>query len=117
MPILNFALNKLPIPPVSGPERVYVTDLETGFTYFGAVVSCKKVRSKIKVSLLDVQVFEYSSGQPLFTLPKINISRPADKIYTEESDRSYGQVLKLNLEAHGARRFIFNLLGLGNKAG
>ena len=65
-------------------RKIYLTDLERNFTFAGIVESFEEKKGKINVSLLDVQVYEYSSSNPLYYLPMINFSRPKDKLYIED---------------------------------
>jgi hypothetical protein len=67
------------------PQRkIYLTDKERNLTFAGTVESFEELKGKIRVSLLDVQVYDYRSSHPLYYLPRISISRPKDKLYTEE---------------------------------
>jgi hypothetical protein len=65
-------------------RKIYLTDEERNLTFAGIVESFEELKGKIKVSLLNVQVYEYSSSNPLYDLPRISFSRPKDKLYTEE---------------------------------
>jgi hypothetical protein len=66
------------------PQKIYLTDKERNLTFAGTVESFVELKGKIKVSLLDVQVYDYCSSHPLYHLPRISISRPKDKLYREE---------------------------------
>jgi hypothetical protein len=66
------------------PQKIYLTDKERNLTFAGTIESFVELKGKIKVSLLDVQVYEYCSSNPLYYLPRISISRPKDKLYREE---------------------------------
>jgi hypothetical protein len=65
-------------------KKIYLTDMERNLTFAGTVESFEELKGKIKVLLLDVQVYEYSSSNPLYYLPRISISRPMDKLYKED---------------------------------
>jgi hypothetical protein len=65
-------------------KKIYLTDKERNLTFAGTVESFEELKGKIRVLLLDVQVYEYSSSNPLYYLPRICISRPKDKLYQEE---------------------------------
>ena len=65
-------------------KKIYLTDMERNLTFAGTVESFEELKGKIRVSLLDVQVYDYFSSTPLYYLPRISISRPADKLYHEE---------------------------------
>jgi hypothetical protein len=83
---LNLSLSSPDRPFVSElPQRkIYLTDKERNLTFAGTIGSFEELKGKIKVLLLDVQVYEYSSSNPLYYLPRISISRPKDKLYREE---------------------------------
>ena len=67
------------------PQRkIYLTDKEHNLTFAGTVESFEELKGKIRVSLLDVQVYDYCSSHPLYYLPRISISRPKDKLHEEE---------------------------------
>ncbi len=67
------------------PQRkIYLTDKERNLTFAGTVGSFEELKGKIRVLLFDVQVYEYSSSNPLYYLPEISISRPKDKLYQED---------------------------------
>jgi hypothetical protein len=65
-------------------KKIYLTDKEWNLTFAGTVGSFKELKGEIRILLLDVQVYEYSSSNPLYYLPRISISRPKDKLYKEE---------------------------------
>ena len=73
--------------PVAGhvnQKKVYVTDMDRDVTFAGTVKSLVNKNGTMTVSLVNVQVYEYSTSNPLFELPKISFSRPADKLFVEE---------------------------------
>ena len=82
----NLSLLSLDSSFMSGPPqgKVYLTDKERNLTFAGTVGSFEELKEKIKVLLLDVQVYEYSSSSPLYHLPRISISRPKGKLHKEE---------------------------------
>jgi hypothetical protein len=82
----NLSLSSLGSSFVSGPPqgKIYLTDKERNLTFAGTVESFEELKGKIRVSLLDVQVYDYCSSNPLYYLPRISISRPKDKLYKEE---------------------------------
>jgi hypothetical protein len=83
---LNLSLSSPDSPLVSElPQRkIYLTDMERNLTFAGTVGSFEELKGEIRILLLDVQVYEYSSSYPLYYLPEISISRPKDKLYKEE---------------------------------
>jgi len=67
------------------PERkIYLTDLERNLTFDGTLESIEEFKGKIIASLVNVEVYEYSSLNPLLHLSKIHFSRPKNKISIEE---------------------------------
>jgi hypothetical protein len=69
-------------------REIYLTDLERNLTFSGIVESLCELKENIKVSLLDVTVYEYSSSNPLYKLPKISFSRPKNQLHKEELNNS-----------------------------
>ncbi|MGF7081459.1 hypothetical protein [Mucilaginibacter sp. UYCu711] len=71
---------------VAGPavRRISLTELDRDMSYTGTVESIRETNGKIEVSLLNVEVFEYSSSMPLYNVSKIKISRPEEAIFLEE---------------------------------
>jgi len=65
-------------------RNVYLTDLERDLTFAGTIESYEEIKGTIKVSLRNVQVFDYSSSTPLYYLPAISLSRPKNLIYIED---------------------------------
>lgn len=68
---------------------IYLTDLEQDLTYFGLVEHISEKRSDIKVSLVNVTVYEYSSSNYLYEAPAISLLRPKKAIFIEEAGNSF----------------------------
>ena len=65
-------------------RKIYLTDQERTLTFAGIVELFEELKGKVSVTLLDVQVYEYSTSIPLYDLPEISFTRPKNAIYTEE---------------------------------
>ena len=84
MPNLFFSSNTNSLMSANHERKIYLTDRERNLTFAGIVESFVEFNGKIKVSLLNVQVYKYSSSIPLYNLPSISLSRPKNKLYAEE---------------------------------
>lgn len=65
-------------------RRVSVTELDRDMSYTGSIESMREAGGKIEISLVNVEVFEYSSAMPLYSVSKIKISRPEKAIFIED---------------------------------
>lgn len=65
-------------------RRVSVTELDRDMTYTGSIESIREGNGKIDISLVNVEVFEYSSATPLYSVSKMKISRPEEAIFIED---------------------------------
>lgn len=83
-PKLFFSSNTNSLMSETYQKKIYLTDRERNLTFAGIVESFVEFKGKIKVSLLNVQVYKYSSSIPLYDLPSISFSRPKNKLYAEE---------------------------------
>jgi hypothetical protein len=66
------------------PRRVSVTELDRDLTYTGVVDSINELDGQTEVSLINVEVFEYSSAFPLYNVSNIRLSRPTNALFIEE---------------------------------
>lgn len=67
-------------------RKLYITDLKIGLTFFGEVESSLNLRDTISVTLINVNVYEYSSSNYLYSLPEISLAGPVSRFHIEEAD-------------------------------
>ena len=65
-------------------KRVSLTELDRDMSYTGSIESIREANGKIEVCLINVEVFEYSSATPLYSVSKIKISRPEEAVFIED---------------------------------
>lgn len=64
-------------------NKTFITDLELGLTYAGTMQSYEVINDKVKVTLIDVLVYDYYSSHPLYNLNNININKSKKLLYQE----------------------------------
>jgi hypothetical protein len=68
---------------VFSQKKIYLTDLEHNLVYAGILEFYKETSEEITATLADIQVYEYSSSNPLYSLSKATIKRPKCHIHIE----------------------------------
>jgi len=64
-------------------NKTFITDLELGLTYAGILQSYEVINDKVKVTLIDVLVYDYYSSHPLYNLNNIKINKSQSLLYRE----------------------------------
>jgi hypothetical protein len=66
-------------------RKLYITDLKLGLTFFGEVQSLLNLKNTISVTLINVNVYEYSSSNYLYSIPEISLAGPPARFHFEEA--------------------------------
>lgn len=64
-------------------QKIYLTDFEQNLTFAGFFKSYKEVNNKVIATLQDIDVYDYASSTPLFSLEEITLKKSKCKIYIE----------------------------------
>lgn len=76
-------------------KKMSVTELDRDLSYVGLVDSFEDSKGKTVISLINVEVFEYSSATPLYNVSNFKIERPTQSLFVEEiSSDSSSEMLK-----------------------
>ncbi len=66
-------------------KKLYITDFNTGYTYYGEVLFFSNTGNLIKATLQNVDVYEYSSSNYLHSIAEIKLSGTANNFHVEEA--------------------------------
>ncbi|UOE51878.1 hypothetical protein MTO98_12390 [Mucilaginibacter sp. SMC90] len=67
-----------------GPhQKIHLTDLEQNITFAGFFTSYKEERDNVIATMRDIEVYDYSSSAPLFSLRETTFKKSKGKIYME----------------------------------
>lgn len=64
-------------------QKIYLTDFEQNLTFAGFFTSYKEVKDNVIATLKDIEVYDYPSSTPLFSLEEITLKRSKCKIYID----------------------------------
>jgi hypothetical protein len=67
----------------SPKQKIYLTDFEQNLTFAGFFKSYKEVNDNVIATLRDIEVYDYASSAPLFSLEEITLKRSKRKIYID----------------------------------
>lgn len=68
---------------LSPKKKIYLTDLEQNLTFEGFLKSYQEVNDNIIATLYDIEVYDYTSSTPLFSLAETTLTKSKRKIYIE----------------------------------
>jgi len=68
---------------LSPKKKIYLTDLEQNLTFEGFLKSYKEVNDNVIATLYDIEVYDYTSSTPLFSLAETTLTKSKRKIYIE----------------------------------
>ncbi|WP_121809979.1 hypothetical protein [Mucilaginibacter kameinonensis] len=68
---------------LSPKKKIYLTDLEQNLTFEGFLKSYKEANDNIIATLYDIEVYDYTSSTPLFSLAETTLTKSKSKIYIE----------------------------------
>lgn len=68
---------------LASQKKIYLTDLELNLTYVGFLKSYEEVNDNVTATLLNIEVYDYSSSTPLFSLQETTLKKSKDKIFID----------------------------------
>lgn len=71
-------------------KKIYLTDLEQNLTFSGFVKSYEEVNDKVIATLLEIEVYDYTSSMPLFNMEEITLKKSKCKIHLDVVTCSLG---------------------------
>jgi hypothetical protein len=70
---------------LASQKKIYLTDLEQNLTFAGFLKSYKEVNDNVIATLLNIEVYDYTSSTPLFSLRETTLMKNKGKIFIEGS--------------------------------
>ncbi|MFC0514106.1 hypothetical protein ACFFGT_07850 [Mucilaginibacter angelicae] len=64
-------------------KKIYLTDLEQNLTFAGFFKSYKEVNDHVIATMRDIEVYDYTSSIPLFTMREATLKKSKCKIYID----------------------------------
>jgi hypothetical protein len=64
-------------------KKIYLTDLEQNLTFAGFLKSYEEVNDTVIATLLNIEVYDYASSAPLFSLGETTLNKSKDKIFID----------------------------------
>jgi len=68
---------------LSPQKKIYLTDLEQNLTFSGFLKSYREVNDNVIATLHDIEVYDYTSSTPLFSLQETTLNKNKCKIHIE----------------------------------
>ena len=78
---------------LSPKKTIYLTDLEQNLTFAGFLKSYKEVNDNVIATLHDIEVYDYTSSTPLFSLAETTLTKSKRKIHIENATCLNAEVL------------------------
>ncbi|MDB5148349.1 MAG: hypothetical protein JWQ57_2369 [Mucilaginibacter sp.] len=64
-------------------KKIYLTDLEQNLTFAGFFKSYEEINDNVIATMRDIEVYDYTSSMPLFSLGEITLKKSKCKIYLD----------------------------------
>jgi hypothetical protein len=64
-------------------KKIYLTDFEQNLTFAGFLTSYEEVNDNVIATLLNIEVYDYTSSTPLFNLGRITLKKNKGKIFID----------------------------------
>jgi hypothetical protein len=68
---------------LASQEKIYLTDFEQNLTFAGFFKSYEEVNDNVIATLRDIEVYDYTSSIPLFSLGEVTLKKSKCKIYVD----------------------------------
>lgn len=66
-------------------KKIYLTDLEQNLTFAGFLKYYEEVNDNVIATLLNIEVYDYTSSTPLFSLGETTLKKNKGKIFIDGS--------------------------------
>jgi len=68
---------------LAAQKKIYLTDFEQNLTFAGFLTSYEEVNDNVIATLLNIEVYDYTSSTPLFSLGKITLKKSKGRIFID----------------------------------